>query len=118
VADEGDRVSEPAVLFLGELGEQGFGLDIQIDERSGSDWIVSRDPRDGFRDETEVDKKCSLWWSAAPTAEAGVGWRDTKRQPGRSAPDVERGVAWARPLGPRGASGALLSALMGLLHAG
>ena len=32
-----DRLDVPA--------QQGFGLDIQIDERSGSDWIVSREPR-------------------------------------------------------------------------
>src|SRR3990172_1878061 len=40
--------------------------------------------------ETEVDKRCSLWWGAPTPAEASVGWRDAKRQSGRSAPDVER----------------------------
>ena len=47
----------------------------------------------GWR-ETEVDKKCSLQWGATSTDGVDVGWRDTKRQSGRSAPDVERRLPW------------------------
>src|SRR3990172_1791234 len=47
--------------------------------------------------ETELDKRCSLWWGAASTAEAGMGWRYAKTTLGQERTRRRAEVVLARP---------------------
>jgi len=65
------RVSEPSAEMperLEDPGKQGFGLDIQIDDRDGDDWVMRREPRISLPVSQGIAE--SAW--GLPTATPGV----------------------------------------------
>jgi hypothetical protein len=74
--EDPERLDDPA--------EQGFGLDIQVNERSGGDWIISREPRialplsKGIRHSRwglpTVVPEILLLYKAGATPASGLDW--------------------------------------------